>query len=846
MAKKPSLPDHIRRWREKPSDMVRDLFQMEPDVWQAEVLDAFPKTPRVALLASKGVGKTFLLAVLIWNFLLTRTRPKIACISISGANLSDNLWSELALLRSKSPLLQELFEYTSKKIFSKQQGMENVWFCSARSWAANADRAQQASALSGLHADQILFVIDESGSMPESILASAENALSSCVEGHIVQAGNPEKLEGPLYRAYKSNMENGGDWLVVPINGDPDNPKRSPRVSIEWARSQIKEWGRENNYVKINIFGEFPSASLNALIGPEEVEEAMKRYWRPFDIGRAAKILGIDVARQGDDCFDEATQILTSEGWKFFRDLTGAERVLSMAEDKASWEPITKIHRYDFDGEMNLFENKSLNFCITDRHRLWVKTNPKSSLYKFEPFKDLPKEFVIREKTGWSGTNPAEVTFVSRTGMPYGGERVKTWRFTYEDWAAFLGWFVSEGNVYREKRGAGRLTIQIGQNPGAKQEEIKTLLTRMGIMWRVRSSGDAVTFTNGPIGEYLIAHCGVGAAQKRVPRDVKDSSEKCIRLFLDSFLKGDGTVRANGMGRAYITSSKILADDLHEMLAKLGRAGKLRLKEKAGSIFHIGARAAVRANDTYVVYERSCFSFGKTVRKKDVKRIRYTGQIWCISTPFQSIYVRRNGVPMWSGNSSVIAKRQGIQMLPFIKRRGLNSNEGAALVAREWDAWGANVAFIDATGGFGFGWIDQLNNLGKSPVGVQFAGSAHNKNRFLNKRAEMAWDLVEWIKAGGGLPECPELAAALIKTTYDHKNDLLYLEPKEMVKAKLGYSPDEFDAAILCFAEPISIGANSTRSPNRSAVDQNFDIFNPQQPGAGGGYDPFPAYNPIR
>lgn len=497
MAKKLSLPDHIRRWREKPSDMVRDLFHIEPDAWQADVLDAFPKTPRIALLASKGVGKTFLLAVLVWNFLLTRKHPKIACISISGANLSDNLWSELALLRSKAPLLQELFEYTSKKIFSKQQGMENVWFCSARSWAATADRAQQASALAGLHADQIMFIIDESGSMPESILASAENALASCVEGHIIQAGNPEKLEGPLYRAYKSNAENGGDWMVVPINGDPDNPKRSPRVSIEWARAQIKEWGRANNFVKVNVFGEFPSASLNALIGPEEVEEAMKRYWRPFDIGRAAKILGIDVARQGDD-------------------------------------------------------------------------------------------------------------------------------------------------------------------------------------------------------------------------------------------------------------------------------------------------------------------------------------------------------------SSVIAKRQGIQMLPFIKRRGLNSNEGAALVAREWDAWGANAAFIDATGGFGFGWIDQLNNLGKSPVGVQFAGSAHNKNRFLNKRAEMAWDLVEWIKAGGGLPECPELAAALIKTTYDHKNDLLYLEPKEMVKAKLGYSPDEFDAAILCFAEPISIGANSTRSPNRSAVDQNFDIFNPQQPGAGGGYDPFPAYNPIR
>ena len=469
-----SFAHTIKAWRESPLKMVRELFGVEPDPWQAEVLETFRHSPRIALLASKGVGKTTLLSWLIWNFMLTRKNPKIACISIDSNNLRDNLWSECALWRSKAPILTQLFEFTSKKIFSKEAGMENVWFCSARSWKANGTSSEQASSLSGLHAAQIMFVIDESGGMPDGILASAENALSTCEEGHIVQAGNPERLEGPLYRAYKSP----NNWRVVPINGDPDNPNRSPRVSIEWAREQIKEWGRTNDYVKINVFGEFPSASLNALIGPEEVEAAQKRFYREHELVGSSRILGVDVARSPQ------------------------------------------------------------------------------------------------------------------------------------------------------------------------------------------------------------------------------------------------------------------------------------------------------------------------------------------------------------GDASVIAKRRGLQLFEFIKRRGIDSNQGASLVAREWDSWEADGCFVDATGGFGYGWMDQLLNLGKTAIGVQFSGMPHRPEAFKNKRSEMAWDFVEWIKRGGALPPSTELAAALTRTTYSHDKDKLLLEPKDMVKAKIGFSPDEFDAAILTFAEPITPAKRSSPSRfARSAIGGGFNPF---------------------
>lgn len=468
------LQKEMARWLEAPQIMVRELFGLTPDPWQDNIMAEFRRTPRIAMLASKGVGKTALESWLIWAFMLTRPNPNVACISVDSNNLRDNLWKELAFWRNKAPLLEHFFDMTTERIFPREERLQKFWWCSARSWKKTGTSQEQASSLSGLHSDFIMFMIDESGSMPDGILASAENALSTAKEGHIVQAGNPERLEGPLYRAYRSR----NNWMVVPINGDPDNPNRSPRVSIEWARQQIAEWGRESDYVKINVLGQFPSQSANSLISEDEVDAAMKRFYREHELIGMARIMGTDVAR-------------------------------------------------------------------------------------------------------------SEV-----------------------------------------------------------------------------------------------------------------------------------------------------------------------------------------------------------------------------------------------GDASVVAKRQGLQLYEFIKRRGLNSNQGASLVAREWDNWMADACFVDATGGYGSGWIDQLSNLGKSAVPVLFNARPHREDAFKNKRAEMAWDFVQWIKNGGALPQSVELKAALTRTYYYHDKDKLFIDPKEDIKAKIGFSPDEFDAAILTFADPVSPKGTHQR-PGNSARNGMPGPYNP-------------------
>ncbi len=292
--------DKLRLWREKPHVFVREVFGVTPDVWQDDVLAAFPSSMRQAMKACKGPGKTGVLAWLGWNFLLTRPAPKIAATSISADNLADGLWTEMAKWQGRSPLLRSAFTWTKTRIFANERPEE--WWMSARTWPKSGDSNAQADTLAGLHADYLLFLIDEAGGVPDGVMAAAEAGLANAGAGgheaHIVIAGNPTHLSGPLYRACTSEREL---WHVTEITSDPDDPKRTPRVSADWARDQIRKYGRDNPWVMINVLGKFPPSSLNALIGPDDVAEAMARRYTAESQRHLAMILGVDVAREGDD-----------------------------------------------------------------------------------------------------------------------------------------------------------------------------------------------------------------------------------------------------------------------------------------------------------------------------------------------------------------------------------------------------------------------------------------------------------------------------------------------------------------------------------------------------------------
>lgn len=332
----------IANWRRDPVQMVRTLFGIEPDIWQAAALRAFaddvdPRKRRIALQACAGPGKSAVLCWMGWNFMLCYARrgehPNGAVMSVTGDNLKNNLWKEFAIWRERSELLRNTFVITGERIFARQH--PGTWFISARTFPKTANPDEMGRTLSGLHSRFILYLIDESGDIVPAVLRAAEQGLGNCEWGKIAQAGNPTSHQGMLYHAVS---EQSHLWHVIRITGDPDDPARSKRIDIAWARQQIASYGRDNPWVKAYILGEFPPSSINALLGPDDVRAAMARHYDPEQYRYAQKRLGIDVARFGDD----ATVLFPRQGLAAFRaaemrNATGPDIAGRIAVAKSRW-----------------------------------------------------------------------------------------------------------------------------------------------------------------------------------------------------------------------------------------------------------------------------------------------------------------------------------------------------------------------------------------------------------------------------------------------------------------------------------------------------------------------------
>lgn len=295
----------VRRWRIDPVAFVRENFEVEPDAWQIDALrhcggDYIPNR-RMAMKACTGPGKSTVLAWVGWHrlacFAAKGEHPKGAALSSTGDNLKDNLWAELAKWQARSKFLSAAFTWTKERIYANDH--PETWFLSARSFAKDADAEAIGRALSGLHSKFPFILLDETGDMPVSVGRAAMQIFTGMpLDALIAQAGNPTSTDGLLY----DSCTNGAAlWRITTITADPDDPKRTPRVSIEHAREMIATQGRDNPWVMATILGLFPPAGFRSLLGIEEVTAAMGRHIGLDKYQHAARVIGVDVGRFGDD-----------------------------------------------------------------------------------------------------------------------------------------------------------------------------------------------------------------------------------------------------------------------------------------------------------------------------------------------------------------------------------------------------------------------------------------------------------------------------------------------------------------------------------------------------------------
>lgn len=134
--------------------------------------------------------------------------------------------------------------------------------------------------------------------------------------------------------------------------------------------------------------------------------------------------------------------------------------------------------------------------------------------------------------------------------------------------------------------------------------------------------------------------------------------------------------------------------------------------------------------------------------------------------------------------------------------------------------------FLDA-GGVGAGVYDILAARGYKRLvrAVNFGSRAILDDRYCNRRAEM-WDNARiWLSSDMEvqLPYNEDLLQELCSTgkSYDAKGRLL-LESKDLVKKRLGFSPDLADAFVLTFAEPVYEPRKTGNAPPKACLEDLF------------------------
>ena len=275
--------NEIRRGLEaycnNPCLFVKDILGAEPDAWQAEALDALAKYSRVAIRSGHGVGKTALESWSILWFLFSRPTPKVPATAPTQIQLYNILWPEISKWMKRSPVLNELFEWQRTQIYFK--AMPERWFATART-------ASKPENMAGFHEEHLLFVLDEASGISDAVFEAIEGALTTS-DARLLICGNPTRNSGFFKRAFFEDREL---YYTMKVSSSG-----AARVSDNYCRRLIKQYGEDSDVVRVRVLGEFPKAESDGLIALELVEAATMREIE--EIGEFH--IGVDVARFGND-----------------------------------------------------------------------------------------------------------------------------------------------------------------------------------------------------------------------------------------------------------------------------------------------------------------------------------------------------------------------------------------------------------------------------------------------------------------------------------------------------------------------------------------------------------------
>lgn len=268
-----------------------------PDEWQAAILRhvrdrllTVDQAIQVAVTSGHGVGKSALVAWLIWWAYSTFPGTRGVVTANTENQLKTKTWVEIAKWH-RLFIARELFKCTATAIFSVDEEQAREWRIDIVPWSE-----RNTEAFAGLHnsGKRIIIIFDEASAIPDVIWETTEGALTD-KETEILWFvfGNPTRNKGRFRECFDTGQF-AHRWHTLEV--DSRTVKRTNKGQLD---SWINDYGLDSDFVRVRVLGKFPVTDAVSFISRESAIAASTRVLEVDAEGPL--VLGVDVARFGDD-----------------------------------------------------------------------------------------------------------------------------------------------------------------------------------------------------------------------------------------------------------------------------------------------------------------------------------------------------------------------------------------------------------------------------------------------------------------------------------------------------------------------------------------------------------------
>lgn len=319
-------------------------------------------------------------------------------------------------------------------------------------------------------------------------------------------------------------------------------------------------------------------------------------------------------------CYDSETEVLTDEGWKFWPDVSGYEQFLTLNinTNEIEYQSPQRLIRKPYRGPMVQVKMTGIDALVTPDHNMLA---------------------AARTHRGWEYDLTPAREFLDRSHRIRLGGGEWYGDIHCPDSAALLGFIAADGYVSGS-------TIEFHLRKERKIEFLYSLgfeisNTRQDIYRVLGLSEDVRMWAKATYAE---------TGDRCLPKELlMRGDQETLQALLDGYLMGDGHVSA--LGKITASSvSVVLVDDLQELAVKCGGSmvEQKMLLDRSSSY---GDRPLYRVCFYNERNSEPRIGWTPEDRAHQVQIVDYDGEIHCVTVPNGTLYVRRNGKPMWCGNS---------------------------------------------------------------------------------------------------------------------------------------------------------------------------------------------------